>query len=174
MKNSILVIVVGICFCGIDAYAGPHCTAGCQNYLWSAEERAFSCGTGTCNCIGAQTYPCYAPCSVGDNGVTCRALKGCTAYSTGYEKCTEPVCTNDFSNGSCDVSIRVTYRCAVGYYGTTTNGTSGCARCPSSGGIYGTSPAGSSAITSCYIKSGESGTDASGSYIYTDNCYYTN
>lgn len=174
MKKSILVTVVGIYFCGIDAYAIPSCNAGCQNYWWSNEEQAFACDTGTCNCRGTQTYPCYAPCDVGDWGITCGTPKGCTAYSNGYEKCTEPVCTNDFTSGLCNVSNSVTYRCAAGYYGTTTNGTSGCTRCPSSGGIYGTSPAGSSAITSCYIKSGESGTDASGSYTYTGNCYYTN
>ncbi len=66
------------------------------------------------------------------------------------------------------------YRCAPGYYGSSTNGTSGCTQCPSSDGLYGTTDAGATAITSCHIPSGTIGNNITGSFTYTSNCYYSN
>ena len=90
-----------------------------------------------------------------------------SSHSTGYEKKT-----------TCDTStcsVTTSYRCAVGYYGGSTNGASGCARCPASGGVYGTTAsAGSTSITSCYLPSGTSFSDSTGSGTYTGNCYYKN
>lgn len=96
-----------------------------------------------------------------------------TAAGTGYQKKVNRYC--DCSSGTAKCIETTVYQCAVGYYGRSTNGTSGCTRCPSSGGVYGTTAAaGSTAITSCYIPSGSSFSDGTGSGTYTGNCYYKN
>lgn len=93
-----------------------------------------------------------------------------TAYRTGYERRINRDCECD---GTCTSTTQ--YRCAVGYYGTSTNGTSGCTRCPSSGGIYGTTAAaGSKNITSCYIPANQTMSDGTGEYVFTNKCYYKN
>ena len=68
------------------------------------------------------------------------------------------------------------YRCASGYYGTSSNGTSGCSRCPldTATGMYGNSPAGASTIIACYQPSGRTGSDSTGTFVYTSNCGYQN
>lgn len=107
-----------------------------------------TCGTGM--------YECVAPsCSDCSNG-------SWTAGNTGYQKkqvasCVCGVCKKDYE-----------YRCAANYYGSSTNGTSGCRACPNGG----KSQAGSTSITSCYLSTGTSGSDVTGSYQYTGNCYY--
>ncbi len=104
----------------------------------------------------------------------CTGCTNCTsdvnwaAGNTGYQFKVSRSC-------DCNTCIESTaYRCASGYYGTSTNGTSGCSQCPSSGGINGMSDAGSTEITSCYLPSGTTGSDSTGSWTYTDNCYYIN
>lgn len=60
--------------------------------------------------------------------------------------------------------------CDIGYYGTTT---SGCARCPASGGMYGlTKEKGKSLITDCYFPTGYGIKDSTGSYLFTSDCFY--
>ena len=97
-----------------------------------------------------------------------------TAGNTGYQQRTKKTC----NTSTCVCSSSTEYRCASGYYGSSSNGTSGCTRCPSSGGVYGTSVAGSTAITSCYLPSGTtvsfSDSTGSGTAKYTANCFYTN
>ncbi len=156
------------------AHAGPSCTGECANYMWDAAHDAFICASDECTCKGTTTYPCYNP---------CRDEPDCgkstwSAHSTGYQKGTYYVCNLDVYMGMCDITTTTKYRCAAGYYGSSTNGTSGCTRCPSSGGVYGTSAAGSTSITSCYIPSGTtrsfSDTKGSGTEKITSNCYYSN
>ena len=89
-----------------------------------------------------------------------------TAGNTGYQKRTYASC----NTATCVCTKTAQYRCAAGYYGTSSNGTSGCSRCPSNG----SSTAGATAITSCYLPSGTTGSDSTGSYTYTSNCYYSN
>lgn len=91
-----------------------------------------------------------------------------SAYSTGYQKRTAAKC----NTSTCVCSKNTEYRCAAGYYGTTTNGKSGCTQCPPSNGISATSDAGATLVTQCYLPSGATGTDATGTFIYTTNCYY--
>lgn len=106
----------------------------------------------------------------------CKECSGCydlawTAGTyTGYEHSVDYYCDCD---GKC-IMGNVSYRCAAGYYGASTNGYTGCTRCPSSGGVYGTSTAGSTSITSCFLPSGTSFSDDSGSGTYTNNCYFSN
>lgn len=104
----------------------------------------------------------YTEC-ICENGCT---DKEWTAGNTGYEY--SVTC-----GANCDTSRK--YRCAKGYYGTSTDGTTGCTRCPASGGTYGTTAvAGSTAVTSCYIPSGTTFSGTSGSGTYTGNCYWKN
>ncbi len=103
----------------------------------------------------ATYYICTCSCSTTD----------WTAGNTGYEQRT--VCNTT----TCATTTE--YRCAAGYYGTPTNGTSGCTRCPSSGGAYGTTAgAGATAPAACYIPAGAAFSDGTGSGTYTGNCYY--
>ncbi len=156
------------------------------------ENNPSNCKTYTRNCYkgtGSGTiriaYSCTS-CPTGQNLIStniiiectsntynkCGCTNGCsttawTAKSTGYE-------VRDYCNTT-NCTTTKEYRCARGYYGTSTNGTSGCTRCPASGGIYGTTPAASSTvITSCYIPSGNTFSDSTGSGTYTGNCYYKN
>ncbi|MDE5615699.1 MAG: hypothetical protein K2I81_02605 [Alphaproteobacteria bacterium] len=141
----------------------------CATYTWSDSLNGFECSAkeiGTCSCYtngsGTSTYNCV-----------CNGCSNCNSsewenYGTGYQRRNIAYC----SCNSC--SRYYSYRCAEGYYGTTSNGTSGCTRCPASGGIYGMSAAGSTTITACYIPSGTGFSDSTGSGIYTENCYYKN
>ena len=108
---------------------------------------------------------CTTPCP---DCTDCTSDTSWSSGNIGYQKKVSRTC-------SCGTCVETpSYRCAAGYYGSSSNGTSGCTRCPSSGGVYGTSAAGSTAITSCYIPSGTSMTDDTGTYQFTSSCYYTN
>lgn len=103
----------------------------------------------------------------------CTGCTGCTsdatwsAAGTGYEKKVTATC-------NCNTCNRTTqYRCAAGYYGRPTNGTSGCSPCDKIGG-HGTSNAGSTAKTSCYVPANSNITDTIGTYHFTSNCFYMN
>lgn len=110
----------------------------------------------------ATYYYCKCNCSTSDWG----------AGNTGYQKRT--VCNTD-------CSTTTEYRCAVGYYGTSSNGTSGCALCPEWSTVYttsarttkvrGTSPVGTTAITGCYVAPGTY-YDRYGTFKITGNCPY--
>ena len=105
--------------------------------------------------------------------LNCTSDTSYTDAGTGYQKKVKRSC--DCSSGTATCVATTVYQCAVGYYGSSTNGTSGCTRCPASGGVYGTTAsAGSSSITSCYIPSGSNLSDSTGSGTYTGDCYYSN
>ena len=136
-----------------------------------------ACPEGTCtqtSDCGQKGYKCVNGCCVNNTQIESCTPSNCqpsawSSFSTGYETRTYRQCDLTLSN--CLSSIE--YRCAVGYYGNPTSGSSGCSRCPSSGGTYGTTAsAGSTSITSCYIPSGTSFSDSTGSGRYTGNCYY--
>ena len=169
-----LIPTIGFAIIIGAAQAGPSCTGECANYIWNSANNAFICSADSCTCKGTTTYPCYNPCI---EEINCGETRW-SAHSTGYQKGTYTRCSLDTSTGMCDVTETTKYRCAAGYYGSSSNGTSGCTRCPSSGGVYGTSVAGSTTITSCYLPSGTtlsfSDTKGSGTETITSNCYYSN
>lgn len=86
--------------------------------------------------------------------------------NTGYEKRT--ACDFD----TCEVKPE--YRCAKNWYGSSTNGISGCNRCPLfSGGVYGeTASAGTSSVSQCYVPANKTYTDSTGTFEFTRNCFY--
>ncbi|MDE6478122.1 MAG: hypothetical protein K2L94_02630 [Alphaproteobacteria bacterium] len=103
-----------------------------------------------------QYYACEVICTGCSN---CTSDSAWSAHSTGYEKKVTRTC-------NCNTcSATTSYRCAAGYYGSSTNGTSGCTRCPDNG----TSVAGTTSITGCCVSSG---TDAAGTYSYSPQCCY--
>ena len=96
------------------------------------------------------------------------------AINAGYQYRTIRSCTDNIT-----CSSRTEYRCASGYYGTSSNGTTGCNHCPEQKwsdnvSTAATSNAGSTVITDCYLQSGTSGFDSTGDFIYTSNCHYSN
>ena len=130
---------------------------------------------GKCSTYG---IACCSPCQIRPVDPTpatctesnCKSDTDWTSHSTGYQKRTIRSC--NATNTLCQQTTE--YQCAAGYYGSSTNGSTGCTKCPSSGGVAGQSAAGSIAITSCYIPSGNTFSDSTGSGTYTGNCYYSN
>ena len=152
----------------------PTCTLGVMRYYDTTGIFSCSrCETGyeltqqratVPNCSNEILFNvCRKPCDGTCSDCTTSAW---TAGNTGYQKRTYASC----NTATCVCTKTAQYRCAAGYYGTSSNGTSGCTRCPSSG----SSAAGTTAITSCYLPSGTTGSDSTGSYTYTANCYYSN
>ena len=120
----------------------------------------------------------YTYCTKNCNSTTC-APTSWTALRTGYETRTNRTCSATGTSGTCNSTTQ--YRCAAGYYGSSTNGTSGCTQCPQWSGVYtnsgkttlarGTSSAGTTAITGCYVAPGTY-YDATGTFKTTSNCAY--
>ena len=131
--------------------------------------------------IGQGQDPCCPGLSCG-GGMTdgpyvsgvCMSCDGCTdcnstewaAVRVGYERRTVATCNCN----TCSKSVQ--YRCAAGYYGTSTNGSSGCTPCPSLDGVSATSSAGNKLIGNCYIPAEKLIEDNAGKYFFTTNCYY--
>lgn len=109
-----------------------------------------------------------------------------SANGTGYEKRTVKSCDCDTSTSATCKSTQE-YRCATGYYGTSSNGTSGCNPCPewkydTNSYVYTnsakttkargtTSNAGTTSITGCHVVSGTY-YDATGTFEISSNCEY--
>lgn len=110
-------------------------------------------------CVGSFSYNyCQEDCNGCNN---CTSDASWSPNGTGYEQKVTRTC-------DCNTCKATTsYRCAAGYYGSSLNGTTGCARCPENGN----SNAGTTSVTGCYVTSGS---DATGSCTYTQNCYYSN
>ncbi|MBQ8293892.1 MAG: hypothetical protein IJX89_00710 [Alphaproteobacteria bacterium] len=171
---------------GVNALDGtmPGCTIlGLSKQCWSNGTdyatwyTCNSCEVGYTRTQTSATFRCgsssstmtYYYCKQDCNGCTdCTSDAYWSAGNTGYQKKVTRTC-------DCNTCYSSTsYRCAAGYYGSSTNGTSGCTICPSDNSMTGTSAAGSTSITSCYIVVGDQMEDSTGTYEYTSNCYYTN
>ncbi len=142
---------------GAGGYAVYHCTGCKSGFTLDGNQGAINLSVAGClNTVYEGACVCKN-CTTGSWG----------AAGTGYEKrtyCNSSTCTQTTQ-----------YRCAAGYYGTSTNGTSGCTSCKTAtSNNSATSTAGSTVITSCYIPSGTSFSDDKGSGTYNANCYYSN
>ncbi|MDE6478344.1 MAG: hypothetical protein K2L94_03800, partial [Alphaproteobacteria bacterium] len=112
-------------------------------------ETCNACKTGytrsaaTISIPGCQNKIEYYICTENCTGCSnCTSDSAWSAHSTGYEKKVTRTC-------NCNTcSATTSYRCAAGYYGTSTNGTSGCTRCPNNG----SSSAGTTSVTGCCIS----------------------
>ncbi len=185
MKIKLLLIltIAGLAlYCPPDAFAyAPSCeekgTEGsldCAQYTWDDSLGGFTCPAGSkCNCFtngsGTTQYNCI-----------CSGCSNCTTgawvnIGTGYQR-------QQVANCECNTCNKYyRYRCAAGYYGSSSNGTSGCTQCPTWSGVYttsskttlvrGTSAAGATAITGCYVRSGTY-YDTTGTFKIGSNCQY--
>lgn len=131
-----------------------------------------SCGTGLIQSTKQTQY------QDGECGTlsykACNCPSSCTTtewtkHSAGYQK--RNVC-----NASTNCQTRTEYRCASGYYGTSTDGSSGCSKCPlwAPGSDTPKTDPGSTEKTSCYITTFG---NISGNGVYTGTggrCYWTN
>lgn len=102
------------------------------------------------------------------NCSNCTSDTDWSAGNTGYQKKVTRTCS--CASGTATCVATTSYRCAAGYYGTSSNGTSGCTKCPNSGN----SSNGSTSITSCCMPSGSSFSDTTGTGSFTAQCCYTN
>lgn len=130
--------------------------------------------TGTTCCL-MDTIPyvdghrCTCTNTCGSTWVTVRAgyeRQYTTKYSniSGSDKCS---CVQDTATS--------TYRCAANYYGSTTNGSTGCSACPcmtDTGGTSrcGTSAAGSTSVSGCKMATGYTFNDGTGVYSFMTAC----
>ncbi len=123
---------------------------------------------------GYSAYKCTKNCQASNCSST-----SWTALRTGYETRTYRSCSATGTSGTCNASTQ--YRCAAGYYGSSSNGTSGCNPCPEwqnvfansarTTKVYGTSAAGATAITGCYVVAGTY-YDTTGTFKIGSNCQY--
>ena len=117
------------------------------------------------NCGGSTLNASYNTCLLTCTTSNCKSDTSWSSYGTGYQRKANRSCSD-----STTCKTTYSYRCAAGYYGSSSNGTSGCSPCPSGG----TSSAGTTSATGCYIPSGTTGSDSTGTYKYTSNCYWKN
>jgi len=87
----------------------------------------------------------YCKSQVQCNSSNCNINSGWYDYAVGYQVYRQYSC----NSGACS-SVATKYRCATNYYGTTSNGTSGCTACPS--GKF--CPAGSTSASACQVTCG--------------------
>lgn len=140
-------------------YLVRHCTACDMGNVPSNEVAIQVPGYGTVYAShGCQFYIC--------DSSNCQNDTSWSTIRSGYQRKIARRCSNN-------ICVETnTYRCASGYYGTSTNGTSGCNRCPLYNGYYGSSNAGTTSISGCYQPANRSFSDTSGTFVYTQNCYY--
>ncbi|MDR2413328.1 MAG: hypothetical protein LBD50_03935 [Rickettsiales bacterium] len=142
--------------CTFISSAYDTCTCGSKIYYTIECATDSHCGSG---------YTCILnECIISCTGCTnCTSDADWSAYGTGYQKKTTKSCSCNTCNSS------TAYRCAAGYYGTSTNGTSGCEICPTGG----TSVAGDNTTKSKCYASPPNGSDYSGNWQFMQTCYYT-
>lgn len=165
------------CYDGIDVYTTSHCAVAASDACYKIEGSAHDHKIQTCiTCKSGYTKICDNP--VCDNVQRCTCKCQCsnctstgnwTAKGTGYEQRVGKGC--DCSSGTATCNTTTFYRCAAGYYGTTSNGTSGCTKCPSNGTTAGMSDAGADELSDCYIPEG-SYSDTTGKYVFNCDCKY--
>ena len=163
----------------VDATYSKECYQAASNQYLMIQS-ASSCPTGYLrtpasftSSLCSETFQYYdcVPTSTCNGCSNCDDTATWTAGNTGYEKRTKKTC--NFSTCQCEHST--VYRCAKGYYGGSTNGTSGCDRCPPNEDlVLGTTSGAGAAlnIQGCYIPSGTSFVDTTGSGVYPDQCDY--
>ena len=143
---------------GTDKTGVESCTTCESGYTKVSKSIILSCGNGT---VTATYNTCLPTCTTSN----CKSDTSWSAAGTGYQKKANRSCSD-----STTCKTTYSYRCAAGYYGSSSNGRSGCNPCPSGG----TSSAGTTSATGCYIPSGTTGSDSTGTYKYTSNCYWKN
>lgn len=124
---------------------------------------------------GEVNYYSYTQCEKNCSSSNCKS-DDWVKLREGYDTRTYRSCSTTGAGGTCNASTQ--YRCAKGYYGTTSNGTSGCTQCPPvddklSTKQYGTTSTGGKFVkTDCYVEPGTY-YDTTGTFkVSGGNCSY--
>ncbi|MDE5616010.1 MAG: hypothetical protein K2I81_04235 [Alphaproteobacteria bacterium] len=147
-----------------------HCTNGTTCECYNTDETGTPSITVQCECTDEGNYETIGYGCLNGIYQKCKSCSGSSGawgtHSTGYEKRSVTTCSCDGTK-----STRIEYRCAKGYFGTSTNGTSGCSQCfpPAT-----TSSAGKTQGTDCYIPAGTNMSDSSGIFTCSTDTYYSN
>lgn len=177
-NRLIIIPVMAVCL-GAGGVRRAHAVAACSTVFsdvqcngWTAENGGLLCachdckpgyhtstnGTGTRVYQGV-TYTLWQNCEACPSCGTCVSDTDFRAAGTGYQVRTIRTC-------NCGCHATSVYRCAPNYYGTSSDGKSGCTQCPSNG----QSSAGTGNIRGCYITGGS---DTSGTFTFTNGaCNY--
>ena len=156
-----------------DTYDGK-----CPTNYYGADNLQCQCTSGERGDVNPDSGAPVYPEGGGGGGGDCDDPLPCTAcvntgwesYGTGYEiKKTGGTCINNSctSTGEC-INQTIEYRCATGYWGKSTNGTSGCISCPAPG----TSTPPANYVIQCYVPKNTALSDNTGDYTFTNDCYY--
>lgn len=201
-----------ICYSTENSYLGDECDADDRNCIINSVLGYGDCDEMMCDLRNTSAWQIHYDGDVANNfnstgHYTCDSVEGwlyepgaipvcdssnCqstnwTYYTTGYQKRTYRYCAT-----STECVSEEQYRCSGGYYGTSSNGTTGCTKCPDSPDYIadwisgkwikstekdtGFSYYGNTSISNCYITNsddtGYSFMDDSGVYELTDDCYY--
>ena len=162
------LVLISCVFAADGANAAENCCASVISHIPTEASYTTdaSCTTKVSG-EGLNTAGCCKSTSISSTTDGVIKTRACSTNAT-YDRSTGVV------SARCDCGIP-TYKCAIGYYGSPTNETSGCTRCPASGGVYGTTAsAGATSVTECYLRSGTAFSDASGSGRHEGKCYYSN
>lgn len=205
MKKYFIIGTALMCaLVAYDAYAANvNCmSSSCGNSGYTEIDLVSNCASKTSICYGNNKYYSCTTCLSGytRTAMSTGPMMGCsntgTYYTckincTGCSDCTSDASWSAIGNGyqrkttrtcNCNTCIEThSYQCGPGYYGSSSNGTSGCERCPGSkaggagdGEPWGYSIAGATSITQCYIEAWMEICDDTGCFDFTDDCYWTN
>jgi len=181
MKKSFAVVVLMLGLVTNDALAGGYLALGEMCFPGGTFENEGICAPGMlCFFKPSLGYGhCMSDCSVMDDETTIKDTSwnnwGGIPFdwfpgNTGYlhSQCVRSSCLN--SESGC--LPETVYACDMGYYGRSSNGTSGCAKCPSDG-MSMIWRMGGFDITDCFIPANSERSDSTGTYKFTADCYYS-
>ena len=127
------------CYGGASEMVGTTTCETCRSgYVRVSRTFNATCATRP---IRIDYYTCLLACT----NSNCKSDTSWSSYGDGYERRILRECSD-----STTCKTTYSYRCAAGYYGSSSNGTSGC------------------------NPWGTTGSDSTGTYKYTSNCYWKN
>ena len=160
------------------------CQSGYTRVEFQAAVEMLKQGTATLN--GSPRLPCYSRYASSvinfSNASTTNPIYVCVKQQE-----QQPTCTDTYgnwvdvrtgyqqrihTNTSCNTTYE--YRCATGYFGTPTNGTTGCTKCQPIEGIESTTTQpGATSCTSCCISANKTSNDGTGNFEILSQCCHT-
>lgn len=193
---------------GLNTYASiTGCTGTVTSYYIMSSYGNMTDILGNCSACGS----CYNRVAVTSSNVSTTGNSGAVfggacsnpdSMVSGLYTCVEKTCTGCTSDTSwssagtgymkkvtrtCDCGVcseSTAYQCANGYWGSSTNGTSGCSQCPTWKKVYtdevrktevrGYSTAGVTGMTGCYIIPGTYYDETGTFSISNAPCWYSN
>lgn len=175
LNNPTTTKTNGSCSCknGVADYST--CTAGTTTYYLCSDSASGGCHApsvtinGVTYCATSTSSGCSTAAGVTASYTMARFCSNYLGVGAKTEGCFVFGCSGTGLTPSDD---RKSCVCNKGYYG---NASSGCTKCPSSGGIDGTTVGiNTTDITGCYIPADESMSDSIGTFHFSEPCFYSN